>query len=192
MAQGYLSLVLHAHLPFIRHPEYDSFLEENWLFEAITDTYIPLINVFDGLINDGVDFRITVSLSPTLLAMLRDGMLTSRYIRHIDNLIALSNMECERTAGDERMNKLAVMYNRKYTDAKYVFTEKYGGDLTNAFKKFQDLGKVEVITCCGTHGYLPLMDTHKPAIRAQVKAAVDTYRNIFSQIPKGIWLPECG
>ena len=57
MAKGYLSLVLHAHLPFIRHPEYDNFLEENWLFEAITDTYIPLINVFDSLINDNVDFN---------------------------------------------------------------------------------------------------------------------------------------
>ena len=35
--QGYLSLVLHAHLPFVRHPEHDKFLEESWLFEAITE-----------------------------------------------------------------------------------------------------------------------------------------------------------
>ena len=57
MEKGYLSLVLHAHLPYVRHPEYKSFLEEDWLFEAITETYIPLIQVFQRLSDDGVDFR---------------------------------------------------------------------------------------------------------------------------------------
>ena len=50
MRKGYLALVLHAHLPFVRHPEYPEFLEEDWLFEAITETYIPLWQVFEGLL----------------------------------------------------------------------------------------------------------------------------------------------
>ena len=49
MPLGYLNLVLHAHLPFVRHPEYEDFLEEDWLYEAITETYIPLLEVFDSL-----------------------------------------------------------------------------------------------------------------------------------------------
>ena len=48
MARGSLALVLHAHLPYVRHPEYESFLEERWLFEAIIDTYVPLIRVFEA------------------------------------------------------------------------------------------------------------------------------------------------
>jgi len=192
MANGYLALVLHSHLPFIRHPEYESFLEENWLFEAITDTYIPLINVFDNLIRDNVDFRITVSLSPTLLNMLRDGLLVSRYLKHLDKLITLSELEVERTRSDERVNRLALMYRERFKQTRHTFSEKYDNDITSAFKKFQDLGKVEVITCCATHGYLPLMDTHRPAVQAQVGVAVDTYKEIFGTIPKGMWLPECG
>ena len=47
--QGYLSLVLHAHLPFVRHPEHEKFLEENWLFEAITETYVPLLQILEWL-----------------------------------------------------------------------------------------------------------------------------------------------
>ena len=66
MPLGYLCLVLHAHLPFVRHPEYDDFLEEDWLYEAITETYIPLLEVFDGLERDGVDWRLTMSVTPTL------------------------------------------------------------------------------------------------------------------------------
>ena len=191
MAKGYLALVLHAHLPFIRHPEHESFLEENWLFEAITDTYIPLINVFERLVNDGVDFRITVSLSPTLICMLKDELLVSRYLKYLDKMIRLADMEIERTRGYEKINKLAIMYSERFKNARYVFSEKCGNDLTTAFKRFQDLGKVEVITCCATHGFLPLMDLYKPAIRAQVKVAVDVYKDAFGSLPKGIWLPEC-
>ena len=46
---AHLALVLHAHLPFVRHPEHDEFLEEDWLFEAITETYIPLIGMMERL-----------------------------------------------------------------------------------------------------------------------------------------------
>lgn len=191
MAKGYLALVLHAHLPFIRHPEHESFLEENWLYEAITDTYIPLIEIFDKLIEDKVDFHITVSLSPTLISMLRDELLGARYIRHLDRLIELSTKEIERTKYDGRINALAHMYRDRFTAAKSIFNDKYGRDITKAFKKFQDAGKVEVITCCATHGFLPLMDLYKPAVRAQVAVAVQTYKETFGTIPKGIWLPEC-
>ncbi len=50
-------------------------VEENWLFEAITECYIPLIEVFCGLLRDGVDFRITLSFTPCLSAMLADPLL---------------------------------------------------------------------------------------------------------------------
>src|ERR1043166_531265 len=64
--KGYLALVLHAHLPFVRHPEYDDFLEEDWFFEALTETYLPLLEVMDGLERDGADWRLTMSVTPTL------------------------------------------------------------------------------------------------------------------------------
>ena len=192
MVKGYLSLVLHAHLPFIRHPEQESFLEENWFFEAITDTYIPLINEFDKLIDDDIPFRITISLSPTLINMLKDELLSGRYLRHLEKFIRLASLEIKRTESDERVNKLAWMYLEKYERAKHVFREKYSSNLLNAFKRFQNLGRVEVITCCATHGFLPLMDLYRPAVRAQVEVAVETYREVFGEKPKGIWLPECG
>src|SRR3712207_9120744 len=96
MSIGSLALVLHAHLPFVRHPEYEDFLEEDWLYEAITETYIPLLEVFEGLGRDGVDWRLTMSVTPTLAAMLGDPLLQHRYARHVDNLIALSAKEVER------------------------------------------------------------------------------------------------
>ena len=72
MAKGYFGLVHHAHLPFVRHPEYPRFMEEDWLFEAIIETYIPLLDVFNRLDAEGVDFKLAMSITPPLAAMLAD------------------------------------------------------------------------------------------------------------------------
>ena len=79
MSIGYVALVLHAHLPFVRHPESDFELEEEWLFEAITETYVPLLTMFEGLKRDGIDFKMTMSMTPPLVSMLRDPLLQERY-----------------------------------------------------------------------------------------------------------------
>jgi 1,4-alpha-glucan branching enzyme len=189
--QGYVSLVLHAHLPFVRHPEYDDFLEEDWLYEAITETYIPLINMMDGLVQDKVDFRLTMSMTPPLCSMLLDPLLQDRYLRQINKLIELCTKEIERTRLDPAFHDLAWYYKNTFENCRYVFAEKYGGNLVGAFKKFQDLGVLEIITCGATHGYLPLMMDDREAVRAQIMIARDHYRECFGRDPRGIWLPEC-
>src|SRR5262245_12571847 len=98
--QGYLSLVLHAHLPFVRHPEHEKFLEENWLFEAVIETYVPLLQVMEGWRRDGMDTRLTLTLTPTLCAMLLDPLLQDRCLRHINELIELTDKEIHRTHWD--------------------------------------------------------------------------------------------
>ena len=192
MEKGYLALVLHAHLPFVRHPEHDTFLEEQWFFEAITETYIPIINIFSGLVKDGVDFRITMSLTPTLISMMTDSLLQDRYIRHLDKLIELSQKEIERTRWQSDFNKLALMYYHRFTQARHLFCDKYGKNLTRAFKEFQDLGKIEIITCGATHGFFPNMEVARKGVKAQVLMGIKLHERTFGRRPLGIWLPECG
>lgn len=190
MPTGYLSLVLHAHLPYIRHPEHEDFLEEKWFFEALTETYIPLIHVFEKLIADEVPFRLTVSLSPPLMSMMTDPLLQHRYIKHLEKLIELSEKEVSRTYGSP-FHETAKMYRHRFKQARATFCDRYGCNLIHTFKYLQEAGRLEIITCAGTHGYLPLM-IHDESIRAQVQAAVHLYAKYFGQKPQGIWLPECG
>jgi 1,4-alpha-glucan branching enzyme len=192
MPLGYLCLVLHAHLPFVRHPEYEDFLEEDWLYEAITETYIPLLEVFDGLERDGVDWRLTMSVTPTLAAMLCDPLLQYRYLRHLDNLIALSGKEVERTRWEPAFNALARMYHDRFNRAREVFVNQYGNNLLHGFKRFFDAGKLELITCGATHGFLPLMIVNANARRAQIEIGAREFERHFGRRPQGIWLPECG
>ena len=191
MNKGYLCIVLHSHLPFVRHPEHEDFLEEDWLYEAITETYVPLISVFEGLLNDKVDFRVTLSLTPTLISMLTDPLLQGRYLRHINRLIELAHREVERTRWQPEFQGLAIMYLNNFCRARDTF-ERFNRNLVAAFKTFQDLGKVEIVTCAATHGYFPLMDICRESVRAQIKVAVSHYESIFGRKPQGIWLPECG
>src|SRR6478735_8337671 len=88
--QGCFSIVLHAHLPFVRHPEHEKFLEESWLYEAVAECYLPLIQIMESWARDNMDVRLTLTLSPTLCAMLRDPLLQERTQRHLDGLIELA------------------------------------------------------------------------------------------------------
>lgn len=191
MEKGYLSLVLHGHLPYIRHPEHENFLEEQWFYEAMTETYIPLILVFEKLVNDGVGFRITMTLSPPLLSMFCDGLLQDRYLKHIEKSIELAEKEIHRTQGQGEFHDLAHMYFNNFKAARDTFL-RYGKNLVYPFKDLQNRGKLEIMTCGATHGFFPLMDVCRESVRAQVKVAIGHYKNIFGRAPVGIWLPECG
>ncbi|MGI5862574.1 MAG: glycoside hydrolase family 57 protein [Myxococcales bacterium] len=190
--QGYLSFVLHAHLPFVRHPEHEEFLEEDWLYEAITETYLPLLDVFDRLANDNVPFRMTMSLTPPLVSMLRDELLVHRYSRRLDKLCELADKEVHRTAKDAAFSPLAHFYRDRFYNARQAFHDRYHRDLVGAFRRLQDHGVLDILTCGATHGFLPLMQAFPEAVRAQITVAAAHYRQNFGRDPLGIWLPECG
>ena len=190
--KGYVSFILHAHLPFIHHPESEDYLEEEWLFEAISETYIPLLTNFKKLEEEKVDFRITMSLTPPLLNMLDNKLLQRRYIKYLKTHIELCTKEVKRTAYDSRLNGLSKYYLERYSNDLHLFKDVYNCNLINAFKHFQDIGVLEIITCGATHGYFPILYVNEKTIRAQIAVGVETYKKYFGKQPRGIWLPECG
>ena len=192
MEKGFLSIILHAHLPFVRHPEYDSFFEEIWLFEAITECYVPLIRSLARLRQDRVNYRLTLSLSPPLILMLSDPLLQSRYLSYINNRLALAEKEIVRNKNTPEYQKLARLYRRFYLDTRDIFANQYDCNLLTAFKEFNATGNLELITCAATHGFLPLLNKSEAAVRNQINTGVETFIAHLGFAPKGFWLPECG
>ncbi|HHV71093.1 MAG TPA: DUF1957 domain-containing protein, partial [Clostridia bacterium] len=188
MAQGYLMLVLHNHLPFVRHPEYDNFLEERWLFEATLESYLPILYHLDRLNREGIDYNITLSYSPTLLTMFNDELLQNRFKRHIEKLLELGQKEIKRTASKPE-HALAKMYKNRLIKMYAFYQDRCRGNLINLLRELKSTGKVELITCSATHGFLPFM--REEAVEAQIAVAVSTYQRFFQDKPPGIWLPEC-
>ena len=189
---GYCCLVLHAHLPYVRHSEAEAAMEELWFFEAMTETYIPLVEMMDGWHRDGVDFRLTLSISPTLLSMLLDPVLRERYSRHLEQLIGLAEREVERTQLMPLEQKAARYYLERFGRCRQIWLERYQGDLVRPLRRHLNAGNLELITAGATHAFLPLLQHQSLAVRAQIRVARDMHVKHFGRPPGGLWSSECG
>ncbi|HSV63832.1 MAG TPA: DUF1957 domain-containing protein, partial [Chthoniobacterales bacterium] len=190
MATGYLALVLHAHLPFVRHPEHEDFLEEDWFFEAITESYIPLLAMMERLVRDQVPFKLTMTVTPTLCAMLHDELLRERYVRYLDRAVALAEREIERNRSDEQLRGLSEFYHTHFQLSRQRFFH-WSGDLLSIFRRLREDGCLELMASAATHGLLPLLQQSPEAVRAQIFAGCDSHHAMFHADPAGFWLPEC-
>lgn len=190
MPAGYLALVLHGHLPYVYHPEQNEVLEERWLFEALTECYLPLIDVFQTLAREEIKCRVTLSLSPPLIAMLTSELLQQRYIDHLEKMLSLARREEERLEGNAGFGHLPGFYRQKIIRVRDLYQE-CGHNPLLPLKKLQQQGLLEIITTCSTHGFLPLLKSRE-SWRGQIKPALDLYARHFDQPPAGMWLPECG
>ena len=189
--KGYWIPLLHAHLPFVKHPDYDYFLEEQWLFEAISESYIPLLMNMKRMVDEDIDFRLTISLSPPLLEMLSDEHLMDKYVNYLNRLIELSTREIKRLKVDRDFRHLAGFYKTRYEEIRSFYSEFLKRDVVEGFRYFNKLGKIEIITSCATHGLLPLLNVTPGTVEAQVRIAVESHHTYFGSPPNGIWLPEC-
>lgn len=190
--KGYLALVLHAHLPFVRHPEHEQFLEELWLYEAVIETYIPLLEMMEGFDRDGVPWRLTMSLTPPLCSMLNDELLRERCSAHLHRLVDLAESEIARTAALPELQPVARQYRERLAACLHAYEEKHRRDLVGAFRRFAESGSLELIGCSATHAFLPLMQDHPAAVEAQVAMGAAQYEADFGRKPRGVWNAECG
>jgi 1,4-alpha-glucan branching enzyme len=189
--KGYWMPVLHAHLPFVKHPEYDYFLEENWLFEAISESYIPLLVNMKKMADEGIEFKLTVSISPPLLEMFADEHLMGKYLKYLDKHIELSSKEIDRLQRDPKFRCLARFYKKRYREVKSFFTGFLDHNVLNGYRYFHNRGNLEILTSCATHGLLPLLRQNRRTVEAQVSIAVESHKKHLGSFPEGMWLPEC-
>ena len=116
--------------------------------------------------------------------MWRDPLLQSRYRRHLADLIELAEKELHRTLWEKAFQPLAVFYHERLRGLQATY-ERYGGDLVAAFRRCQERGQIEIITSSATHAVLPLLASHPPSVRAQLRVAIDHHRNCFGSAPEG-------
>ena len=179
-------LALHAHLPFVRHPEWEGFLEEQWLFEGVTETYAPLVLMLNDLEARKIPARLTITLSPTLLAMLDDELLHDRTAKYVDSRLKLLEEEAGRHPAGDPFHSLVGMYQERYSAIRNLLDG--GGGLIRAFKALQDKGLLEIITCAATHAFLPHLTMEPGAIKRQIGIGCRVYERLLGRRPQGIWL----
>lgn len=184
------SIVLNAHIPWVRHPEVPQCLEEDWLHSTILETHLPLLEMLLRLRNEKVPFQLTLNISPTLLAMFRDRVLKRRTLAYLDRTLRLCRDEVER-ADVTGLGDLARMYEDRFYRLRSLFVDEWQGDLIKAYTSLRDSGHLEITASAATHGLLPLLMRVPESVQSQVRAGIRQYVQCFGRLPKGFWLPEC-
>ena len=187
---GNVAFILHAHLPWVRQSAHKRYLEESWLHEAIAECYLPLLHVLRGWVRDRVPARITVSLSPTLVAMLDDPLLRERFVKRLEEMEALGEQERFRTGWLGEFKEAAEFHADRVDQLARLYRE-IGGDIAGAFAELAKSGVVELITTSATHALLPFLLDQPGSLRAQVVTGVNSFRRRFGFKPAGFWVPEC-
>jgi len=186
-----LALVLHAHLPYVvAHGRWPH--GADWLNECAAESYVPLLDVLYRLRNEGTPPKITINITPVLAEQLADDGFKQQFIGYLEQRIesAIADRRGFERAGEKQLLGLASYWQDFFTGVLSRFRDDYQQDIIGAFRRLQDEGAIEIMTCAATHGYLPLLGTDE-AVQAQVKEGVACHRRHFGRAPRGFWLPEC-
>ncbi len=188
---GYFLFILHSHIPYVlKHGEWPH--GEYWLFEAVAETYIPLLQMLERFKDRGIKPKITIGLTPVLIEQLKSDYFKEKFNKYLEfkiELIQKDKKEFEKKNQNDYM-ALAFFWEKFYTDVQHLFNITYNKDIINRFKYFLDKGYIEILTSAATHGYLPLLG-YDNNVRAQIKAGIETFVRYFGKKPEGIWMPEC-
>jgi 1,4-alpha-glucan branching enzyme len=190
--RGALLLVLHAHLPYVRHPGPEQPLEADWLPEAVAGAYLPLLDLLDRLDADGVPVRLTLGVSPTLSSMLGDPTLRTWVGRRLGDQVELAEREVHRTEKDASLGPIARYHRDRLRRLLGLWEDRYRSDLVSAFARAEQRGQLELVTTAATHAFLPLLRHLPEALRAQISVGADHHARVFGHRADGFWLPECG
>ncbi|CAN5602165.1 1,4-alpha-glucan branching protein [soil metagenome] len=188
---GAFTFVLHSHIPYARQAGMWPHGEE-WIHEAIAETYLPLLNALYDLDEEGVAFKLTVSITPILGEQLADPLIIEHFVHYAAERSAWAADDVQRfgESGDTAMRDLARFYHHLYARSLTSFTDRFGRDILGSFRSLQDRGLIEISTSAATHGYLPLL-SRDSSIHGQLATGVAAYERHFGRKPKAIWLPEC-
>ncbi|MGJ3238406.1 MAG: glycoside hydrolase family 57 protein [Anaerolineae bacterium] len=210
MSNGAFTFVLHSHLPYVRLAGRWPHGEE-WIHEAASETYIPLLSAFYQLRAEDVHFRVTIGLTPVLAEQLADETVLDNFDQYLDMKISAAkrdmalfappnvlpipfeDIQVDRPQGDDgnaHLYYLANWYREFYEGVKQAFNQQFQRDIIGAFRVLQDEGYIDIMTSAATHAYLPLL-SQDTSIEAQIRVGIQSYERLFGRKPRSFWLPEC-
>ncbi|MBE2319205.1 DUF1957 domain-containing protein [Solirubrobacter sp. CPCC 204708] len=165
-----LSVVLHTHMPYVEGFGTWPFGEE-WLWEAIATSYLPLLEVLDR--HPG---KVTLSVTPVLADQLEAPGALDRCLAFLREIRPASH------ALDLPDHPQLEYSAAQYEQAADALERR--GDLIEAFRPHV------AWTSAATHAVLPLLATDA-GVRLQLETGIASHRRRFGAWHGGFWLPEC-
>ncbi|HEY6865689.1 MAG TPA: 1,4-alpha-glucan branching protein domain-containing protein [Candidatus Eisenbacteria bacterium] len=189
---GSFTFVLHSHLPWVlHHGRWPHGVD--WLNEATAETYLPLWRLLHERAARKRPLGVTLGLSPVLCEQLAHPDFHAEFAAYLDQKLgaAVDDRAYFGRTGETALAAIAARWERFYRASLEEFMGPRGPNLVARFRRLEEEGAIEIITCGATHGYFPLLGTDD-AIEGQLRTARMAHRRHFGHDPRGVWLPECG
>ncbi|MHA1200708.1 MAG: DUF1957 domain-containing protein, partial [Candidatus Heimdallarchaeaceae archaeon] len=192
MTKGYLSFVLHGHMPWVL--ERGTWPHgEVWLHEAAAETYTPTLSMLTNLHEKkGYTDILTLGMTPVLTEQLAHPSFKAGFETYLNDRIEQSYKDKDHFnwVGEKKIAQLAERWISYYSSVKEQFVERFDRNIIEGYKRLQDKGVIEIITSGITHGYLPLLGREE-TVNAQIKGGQSIYKHRYGgKDSTGIWLPE--
>ncbi len=176
--------VFHAFIPVAQ----ENSIEERFLFEYLASAFYPLLRVFEGLENEGIDYGFTFALSPVLSGMLDNPELMLRFADYMQWRLAAATAAL--TAEPEKAGLLNYQISA-FKDILYWHGKRYHYRPLKALLGLAALGHIEVIFSGASNGVLPLLEGVPAAVSAEIRAGVQEYQRLAEGAElHGLWPAE--
>jgi 1,4-alpha-glucan branching enzyme len=187
-----VAFVLHSHLPWLRrngtHP-----VGEEWLFQAWSESYLPLLAVLERLGAAGHRDLLSLGFTPILAEQMDDPYLLAEFRGWLGRRLVDLEYTVARYGGADghRLGEVWTGHWRRQRELlEWVESRLLTSGLTAPFRALADAGVIELLGGPATHPYLALMDD--PAlIRGQIDGGLALHERVFGRRPRGVWAPEC-
>lgn len=188
------SLVINIvfHNPYIRHLEGEHVSKNSVLFTAISDIYLPVLNMFADLESEGIPFKVNMVISPVVCTMLADPVIQQQYIEWLEKIIALGEAETGKYKDDDPRHDLAIKYLEKARQNLKDFQETLNQDILSKIKYYVNHENIELMATAATYSFLPHYIDMPEAIQAQIETGMQVHKSFFGIVPEGFWLPYMG
>lgn len=179
---GTCCVVLHSHLPWVAHHGAWPVGEE-WLHQAWSGAYLPLLSMLDRLAGEGRRELVTLGVTPVLAAMLDDPYC----LREFHTWLGLWQARAEgalvrgvATAGYEGSRAAQAL-----TD----FGDRWRHGASPLLRRLADAGAIELLGGPATHTFTPFLPER--LARFALRTGLDDATLRVGRRPGGIWAPEC-
>lgn len=182
-SRGRFAMVLHSHLPWLSHHGAWPVGEE-WLHQAVTASYIPLLDMLHRLGERDRRNLVTMGVTPVLAAQWDDPHNTHATQQWCADwqLRAAELAHRNPVAGERESRAAGWVMNQLQT------VQRNG--LSTSWRRLADAGVVELLGGPATHPFQPLVDER--VVEFGLRVGLDDHHLRFGQRPAGIWAPECG
>ena len=184
---GYVCFFLNAHLPYIAPLKANAAYHDTWVCSTLFDSYLPLLELFDRLAEEGVPYCINLGISPVIMEMITSPAAAERFDQYLQKRWECTQKELSRQVQNPEVLPLAQHFAAKVQQRIKLFRERYQGRVLATINRLIHCGNLEILAASATGAYLPLLGPSPLLAEGQIKVGCSSYIKYFHSQPRGYW-----